>query len=77
LAGSTPRDGSPTGPSSARWAVERYAAYSLRAWLADDRAISKRTRRFARRSAVFSFALGMAGQVAFHLMNQDRITTAP
>jgi hypothetical protein len=57
--------------------VECYAAYALRAWLATGRAISDRTRRFARRSAVFSFALGMAGQVAYHLMDQDRITTAP
>jgi hypothetical protein len=57
--------------------VECYAAYALRAWLATNHAISDRTRRFARRSAIFSFALGMAGQVAFHLMDQDRITTAP
>jgi hypothetical protein len=57
--------------------VECYAAYALRAWLATDRAISERTRRFARRSAVFSFALGMAGQVGFHLMDQNRITRAP
>jgi hypothetical protein len=57
--------------------VECYAAYALRAWLATDHAISDRTRRFARWSAVFSFALGMAGQVAFHLMDQDQITRAP
>jgi hypothetical protein len=57
--------------------VECYAAYALRAWLANDHAISDRTRRFARWSAVFSFALGMAGQVAFHLMDQDRISRAP
>jgi hypothetical protein len=57
--------------------VECYAAYALRAWLATGGAISDRTRRFARRSAVFSFALGMAGQVAFHLMDQDQITRAP
>jgi hypothetical protein len=57
--------------------VECYAAYALRAWLATDHSISDRTRRFARRSAVFSFALGMAGQVAFHLMDQDQVTTAP
>jgi hypothetical protein len=57
--------------------VECYAAYALRACLATDHAISDRTRRFARRSAVFSFALGMAGQVAFHLMDQDRFTRAP
>jgi hypothetical protein len=57
--------------------VECYAAYALRAWLATDHAISDRTRRFARRSAIFSFALGMAGQVAFHLMDQDQVTRAP
>jgi hypothetical protein len=57
--------------------VECYAAHALRAWLATGHPISDRTRRFARRSAVFSFALGMAGQVAYHLMDQDQVTTAP
>jgi hypothetical protein len=57
--------------------VECYAAYALRAWLAGGHAISGRTRRFARWSAIFSFALGMAGQVAFHLMDQDHVTRAP
>ena len=57
--------------------VECYAAYALRAWLATGHAIGDRTRRFAKRSAICSFALGMAGQVAFHLMDQDRITRAP
>ena len=57
--------------------VECYAAYALRAWLAGGHAISDRTRRFARWSAICSFALGMAGQVAFHLMNQDHVTRAP
>jgi hypothetical protein len=57
--------------------VECYAAYALRAWLATGHAISDRTRRFARRSAICSLALGMAGQAAFHLMDQDRVTTAP
>jgi hypothetical protein len=57
--------------------VECYAAYALRAWLATGNAISDRTQRFARGSAVFSFALGMAGQVAFHLKDQDQITRAP
>ena len=56
--------------------VECYAAYALRAWLATG-PISDRTRRFAKRSAISSFALGMAGQVAFHLMDQDRVTRAP
>jgi hypothetical protein len=57
--------------------VECYAAYALRAWLAGGPAISERTRRFARWSAICSFALGMAGQVAFHLMDQDHVTRAP
>src|SRR5437868_8145101 len=41
--------------------VEAYAAYALRAWLARDRSISGWTRRFAKWSAICSFALGMAG----------------
>ena len=57
--------------------VEAYAAYALRAWLAPAGAVSARTRRFARRSAIFSFALGGAGQVAYHLLEQARITQAP
>jgi hypothetical protein len=57
--------------------VECYAAYALRAWLASGHAISDRTRRFARWSAICSFALGMAGQVAFHLMDQDHVSRAP
>ena len=57
--------------------VECYAAYALRAWLAGGHAVSDRTRRFARWSAIGSFALGMAGQVAFHLMDQDHVTRAP
>jgi len=57
--------------------VECYAAYALRAWLAGGHAVSDRTRRFARWSAICSFALGMAGQVAFHLMDQDHVTRAP
>jgi len=48
--------------------VECYAAYALRAWLATGHAVSDRTRRFARWSAICSFALGMAWQVAFHLV---------
>ncbi|HXL94270.1 MAG TPA: hypothetical protein VN969_35510 [Streptosporangiaceae bacterium] len=57
--------------------VEAYAAYALRAWLAPAGAVSPRTRRFARRSAIFSFTLGGAGQVAYHLLEQARITQAP
>ena len=57
--------------------VEGYAAYALRAWLARDSAISARTRRFAKWSAICSFALGMAGQVAYHLLAQAGMARAP
>jgi hypothetical protein len=57
--------------------VEAYAAYALRAWLARDRSISGRTRRFAKWSAICSFALGMAGQVAYHLLAQSGAARAP
>ena len=57
--------------------VEAYAAYALRAWLSRDQVISARTRWFAQWSAIFSFALGMAGQVAYHLMAQAGIARAP
>lgn len=57
--------------------VEAYAAYALRAWLAREQPISDRTRRFAKWSAIFSFALGMAGQVAYHLMAQAGMARAP
>jgi len=57
--------------------VEAYAAYALRAWLASDRAVSVRTRRFAKWSAIFSFALGMAGQIAYHLLAQAGAARAP
>ena len=55
--------------------VEAYAAYALRVWL--DRSISDWTRRFAKWSAIGSFALGMAGQVAYHLMAQAGMARAP
>jgi hypothetical protein len=57
--------------------VEAYAAYALRAWLATERWISPRTRRFAKWSAISSFALGMAGQVAYHLLVQAGEPRAP
>jgi hypothetical protein len=57
--------------------VEAYAAYALRAWLAREDTISARTRRFAKWSAICSFALGMAGQVAYHLMAQAGTARAP
>ena len=57
--------------------VEAYAAYALRAWLASEHSISGRTRRFAKWSAICSFALGMAGQVAYHLLAQAGTARAP
>src|SRR5581483_6562910 len=48
-----------------------------RAWLADEPPISDRTRRFAKRSAICSFALGMAGQVAYHMLAQAGAARAP
>jgi len=65
------------GPIGAVIAIEADAAYALRAWLARDRTIGERTRRFAKWSAICSFALGMAGQVAYHLMAQTGMTRAP
>ena len=57
--------------------VEAYAAYALRAWLAGEHSVSGRTRRFAKWSAICSFALGMAGQVAYHLLAQAGTARAP
>src|SRR5689334_15667447 len=57
--------------------VEAYAAYALRAWLAGEHAVSPRTRRFAKWSAMLSFALGMAGQVTYHLLAGAGMTRAP
>ena len=57
--------------------VEAYAAYALRAWLASEDAVSPRTRRFAKWSAICSFALGMAGQVAYHLLADAGAARAP
>jgi hypothetical protein len=57
--------------------VEAYAAYALRAWLASEHTVSARTRRFAKWSAIFFFALGMAGQVAYHLLAQAGAARTP
>jgi hypothetical protein len=39
--------------------------------------VSDRTRRFAKWSAICSFALSMAGQVAYHLLAQAGMARAP
>jgi hypothetical protein len=57
--------------------VEAYAASALRAWLTSSPAASDRTRRFARWSAIAALVLGMAGQVAYHLLAQAGMTRAP
>jgi hypothetical protein len=56
--------------------VEAYAAYALRAWLADQHAVSPRTRRFAKWSAMCSFALRMARQGTYHLLDGTGVTRA-
>ena len=57
--------------------VEACAVCALRAWLADGNSVSGRTRRFAKWSAMGSFALGMAGQVTYHLLALAGAARAP
>jgi hypothetical protein len=57
--------------------VEAYAAFALHAWLTSNPAVSNRTHRFARWSAIAAMILGMSGQVAYHLLNQTHTTRAP
>jgi hypothetical protein len=57
--------------------VETYAAYALRVWLATGTGADQRARFFAKWSAIGSLALGAAGQVAYHLMTAQHVTTAP
>lgn len=57
--------------------VETYAAYALRVWLATGTGADQRARSFAKWSAIGSLALGAAGQVAYHLMTAQHVTTAP
>jgi hypothetical protein len=56
--------------------VEAYAAFAMSVWLSGQ-AQPIRTRRFAMWSALGSLALGMAGQVAYHLMSSAGVTVAP
>ena len=55
--------------------VEAYGAYALGAWLTP--AVPDRARTFARRSAVGALALGMLGQVVYHLLAAAHATRAP
>jgi hypothetical protein len=57
--------------------VEAYAAFALHAWLTNNPTVSDRTRGFARWSAIAALVLGIAGQVAYHLLPQAGVTRAP
>src|SRR5262249_57939588 len=52
-----------------------YGAYALGAWLTPAAPAS--ARRFARRSALGALALGMAGQVIYHLLAAAHAARAP
>lgn len=56
--------------------VEAYGAYALGVWLGAS-GVPPRARRFAFWSAIGSLALGMLGQVAFHLLTAAHRTRAP
>ncbi|BFU47879.1 ABC transporter permease [Krasilnikovia sp. MM14-A1004] len=55
--------------------VETYAAYALWVWLS-GRVVGE-ARRFAKRSAIASLALGGLGQITYHLMTAWHWTAAP
>ena len=55
--------------------VEAYGAYALGAWLTPG--TPGTARKFARRSAIGSLVLGMAGQVCYHLLSAAHATRAP
>jgi hypothetical protein len=55
--------------------VEAYGAYAMGAWLHPHTPAKVRT--FARNSALGSLALGMAGQVIYHLLNAAHRAAAP
>jgi hypothetical protein len=57
--------------------VESYAAFALCVWLTSNPVVGDRTHRFARWSAIAALVLGMAGQVADHLLAQAGVTRAP
>ena len=55
--------------------VESYGAYALGAWLTPG--VPKPARRFAKPSAIGALALGMLGQVVYHLLAADHAHRAP
>ncbi len=54
--------------------METYAAIAIRVWLSST---SGRVRKFARKSALASLALGSLGQIGYHLMAAAHWTVAP
>jgi hypothetical protein len=48
--------------------VEAYGNYALAAWLSPGTGVPGLARTFARRSAIGALALGMLGQVGYHLL---------
>ena len=55
--------------------VEAYGAYALGAWLTPG--AGERARTFARRSAIGALALGVLGQIAYHLLAAAHAARAP
>ncbi len=55
--------------------VEAYGAYALRAWLTSG--TPGRAQRFAKASALGALALGMCGQVIYHLLSAVHAVRAP
>ena len=56
--------------------MEAYGAYALGVWLGPG-GVPAAARSFARRSAIGALALGMAGQVIYHLLAAAHATRAP
>jgi hypothetical protein len=56
--------------------IEAYGGYAIRTWLSSS-TLSKRTRRYARWSALASLVVGAGAQVASHLMRAANVTSAP
>jgi hypothetical protein len=56
--------------------VEAYGATALGAWLRES-GVPDSARQFAKRSAIGSLALGMLGQVAYHLLAAAHAARAP
>ena len=60
--------------------IEAYGSYALGAWLRlgnPTTPVARRARTFARRSAMGSLALGMGGQVIYHLLAAAHAKAAP